>query len=479
MALGFAFSQFLPARWRPTHRGSRPGALVVALSFVMSGLAQLFGAPSALAQEQAAAPAGTLQKFVILSRHGVRSPIPSPDELKTWTASTWPIWRCPTNDNPNKVCDRGQLTPQGRTLAEQMGTYYRIYLANVLPVNQCPAESEVFFLADLDERTKDTGLALLRGFQPTCDIAKYFHTATPPPPNRIFHTVRSGGRCKLDAARAERAILDRAGGSLSNITKALANELRTAQTTLRCCQRDLCSATSYKCGGPLPATCALTGRLPTCPVRRPDPPISPTEVQLGGALRVASTFAELLLLEYANNFGQNDVGWGRIPREQLTRVFRLHTSAFDLEQRAPYVAALQGSMLLRKIQLALKDETDGRSGTAPSGAKFVAYVGHDTNIANLGGMLELSWQQPGYQKDQTPPAGALTFELREDAPGIRNVYVSYAAQSLEDMRNLKGDHPVKSPVSVPSCSTTETGFPCRLDRFDALVNSKLDPDCSQ
>jgi len=33
-----------------------------------------------------------------------------------------------------------------------------------------------------------------------------------------------------------------------------------------------------------------------------------------------------------------------------------------------------------------------------------------------------------------PPARALTFELREAGPGIRNVYVSYVAQSLDDMR---------------------------------------------
>lgn len=31
-------------------------------------------------------------------------------------------------------------------------------------------------------------------------------------------------------------------------------------------------------------------------------------------------------------------------------------------------------MLLRKMLLALKDESDGKPGTAPAGAKFVAYV---------------------------------------------------------------------------------------------------------
>jgi hypothetical protein len=32
-------------------------------------------------------------------------------------------------------------------------------------------------------------------------------------------------------------------------------------------------------------------------------------------------------------------------------------------------------MLMQKILLALNDETDGKPGTAPPGAKLVAYVG--------------------------------------------------------------------------------------------------------
>jgi 4-phytase/acid phosphatase len=431
----------------------------------------------AVAQDATQAAAGTLLKFVILSRHGVRSPIPSESELNAWTASPWPTWRCPTPDTPNKVCDSGQLTPQGRILAEQMGTYYRAYLSSLLPSFQCPTADEVFFWADATERTKDTGLALLRGFRPSCDATRYFHTL-PPRPDRIFHADLpvTGGRCQLDPARAERDILARAGGSLSKIVQSLQNELKTAQNTLQCCQQNLCqTAWSRKCRQPLPApnACTLVDRLPSCIVA------SATKVELGGALRIASTFAELLLLEYANGFPESDVGWGRITRADIVSVFRLHTTAFDLEQRTPYVAALQGSMLLKKILLALTNENDDSQGTAPPGAKFVAYVGHDTNIANLGGMLGLSWQQPGYQRDQTPPAGALAFELRAAGLGIPNVYVSYIAQALDDMRDLKGDRPERTPVFVPNCSASATGFPCPLDRFAALVNQKLDPNCSQ
>ncbi len=103
-------------------------------------------------------------------------------------------------------------------------------------------------------------------------------------------------------------------------------------------------------------------------------------------------------------------------------------------------------------------------------------MGHDTNIANVAGMLDLSWTQPGYQRNQTPPAGALAFELREEA-GIRNVNVFYVAQSLEDMHAGKGDRPIPTPVPVPNCG--ESGAACTLEKFETLVTQKLDPNCSQ
>ena len=464
------------------------GRLIAALGLVGLALAQPGAVPLAWAQEVAPA---TLKKFVILSRHGVRSPIPEPSELASWTASeqSWPTWRCANG----KECERGQLTPRGQELATQMGAYYRRYLASFLPETAdkpCPvpidpkdpkSPNELFLWADVgDERTRDTGLALLRGFRPGCDSAAYFHTQAPKDP--IFHSV-AGNDCKLDPIRAEQDMMHQAKGSLSGVLQRLQTELATAQKVLRCCQPELCQATWKMCpsGLPQPEKCRLDQELPTCLVPKPTSS-TPTQVQLGGALRIASTFAEILLLEYANGFKNEDVGWGKVTREQMTPLFRLHTTAFDIEQRTPYVAALQGSPLLRRILLALQvkhdKDDDKRPGVAPAGTRFVAYIGHDTNIANIGGMLDLHWQQPGYQQDQMPPAGALTFELREEA-GARNVYVAYVAQSLDDMRNRTGERPVRTPVSVPGCSSTAAGFPCPFDALESLVKSKLDPNCSQ
>ena len=105
---------------------------------------------------------------------------------------------------------------------------------------------------------------------------------------------------------------------------------------------------------------------------------------------------------------------------------------------------------------------DGKPGSAPAGAKLAAYIGHDTNIANVGGMLGLSWQPPRYQKDQMPPAGALLFKLRERAPGERLVNVAYVAQSLDDMRNGTGTKSVRTPVAVPGRGGRRAMPACRV-----------------
>ena len=92
-------------------------------------------------------------------------------------------------------------------------------------------------------------------------------------------------------------------------------------------------------------------------------------------------------------------------------------------------------------------------------------------------MLGLSSHQPGYQKDQTPPAGALLFELRETAPNVRQVSVSYVAQSLDDMRNGTGTQPLRTPVLVPGCGAGASQ--CPLSDFAKVVEAVLDRACTQ
>ena len=168
----------------------------------------------------------------------------------------------------------------------------------------------------------------------------------------------------------------------------------------------------------------------------------------------------------------------------MLQTFRLHTEEFDLMQRTPYLARRQGSALLQRVAAAVTGGHSaglGATDNAVRDAKLVAFVGHDTNIANLAGILDLTWTQPGYQRNQTPPAGALVFEVRLGADKKQRVYSSYMAQSLEQMRKMVPltleAPPVRTPLRLRGCSANTPGFPCLIDEFAVVVRNALDRDC--
>ena len=109
-------------------------------------------------------------------------------------------------------------------------------------------------------------------------------------------------------------------------------------------------------------------------------------------------------------------------------------------------------------------------------------MGHDTNIANVAGLLEIGWAIPGMQADDPSPGGALAFELLRDAGSGRHwVGVTYHAQTLEQMRTaapLDRDSPAgKSVVQFPGCAAQANGTLCPLPRFLEIARAALDPTC--
>jgi 4-phytase/acid phosphatase len=180
----------------------------------------------------------------------------------------------------------------------------------------------------------------------------------------------------------------------------------------------------------------------------------------------------------------NQVAWGRLNPTQMLQTFRLYTEAFDLMERTPYLARRQGSALLMRAAAAVTGGHSsglGATDNAVRDAKFIAYVGHDTNIANLASIMDVTWTQPGYQRNQTPPAGALVFEVRLGSDKKQRVYTSYLAQSLEQMRRVTPltleAPPLKTPLRLRGCNANTPGFPCLIDEFSVAIRNALDRDC--
>src|SRR5207248_391930 len=202
----------------------------------------------------------------------------------------------------------------------------------------------------------------------------------------LFHPVEAG-ICSINAELAQNAVLGRVGGDFESILDAYREPLTKMQSVLGCCPAKQCEAAANS------ATCTLTD-MPSG--FEPDK----NGIKLKGPVAIGSTMAEIFLLEFAEGLPVNQVAWGdAVSPMALGAMLPLHTLEFDLMERSPYLAARQGSNLAKAIVDALITDTDRVPGKS---SKLVVFVGHDTNIANIGGLLGLDWALPTYQPNQTP-----------------------------------------------------------------------------
>jgi 4-phytase / acid phosphatase len=406
-----------------------------------------------------AAPAADyeLLSAVIVSRHGVRSPIAGTPSLARIAADPWPSWPVPP----------GHLTPRGAELARLLGVYYRDYYVaqGLLPAQGCPQPGAVFTWADIDQRTRVTAQSLLDGMFPDCGLKPGYRGGAKADP--LFHPTRAG-ICRIDPARARQAVLERVGGDFRSVLSAHQSELAAMQSVLKCCAPAMCRASGAA------APCTLSD-LPTAIVGAAD------RIRLSGPIAIGSTAAEIFLLEYAENLPGQEVAWGRASTPDAMRpLWRLHTLQFDLMQRTPYLAARQASALVDRIVATMRKSIES-NGNARPGRKLTLFVGHDTNLANIGGMLGMHWALPSYLPDQTPPAGALHFELlRDRGSGRYAVRVSYIAQTLEQMREVvqldRSRPPERATASIAGCPANDDGT-CAWATFEALASKAIDRAC--
>ncbi len=430
---------------------SRAPLLLIALLIPFIGIAAAQNLP---------APKPKLSFAVILTRHGVRSPIKSAEELSTFSSEPWPVWGVPSGD----------LTPQGRKLMELLGAYYRGYFSinGLLSLNGCEDADRIHIRADVDARTRETGRALASGMMPGCTLEVHVVSGKDDP---LFSPLLAGIG-EPDRALAVAAIAGRIGG---NPTAFLAT-YRYAFYKLR--------EVLFGCAPFIPCPAEKqSGKLVLL-----DQPSTVVALKGGhaadiqGPLKIGSNLSEALLLEYANGMEGKDLGWGRLTRVKLLEIMRIHEAYADLARQTPYVARVQASNLLSHI---LRSMAQAASGTTLSGSlgksgdRVLIIAGHETNLSNLGGMLGIEWLLDGYQPMETPPGGALVFELWQQGTGAFVVNTYFIAQSLEQMRKVLplslNSPPLKAPIFLPGCSRGDGNMTCTWEEFQRTINNAVDP----
>jgi 4-phytase / acid phosphatase len=405
------------------------------------------------AQAAVAPPGGDaqLQFVVYLSRHGVRSPTGKTSQYARYSSAPWPAWDVPP----------GYLTAHGYEVMKLFGAYDRAKLAadGLLAPSGCADAANVTILADSDQRTRETGKALSEGLLPGCGLT--VHALPEGSADPLFHAMEAGA-AHPDSALAAAAIAGRIGGDANNLTAAFRPQLAALDRLLA------------GCGKVPPANAARTS-LFDIPAR-----LAPGEgdhpAELRGPLATASTLAENLLLEYTEGMTGMNLGWGCIDQATLREILELHAAEEGFAHRTPAVARMYASPLLASIAKALEQSATGKQvADAPGkpGDRVLFLVGHDTNIASVAGALGLDWIIDG-RRDDTPPGGALVFELwRARASGRYSVRVHYTAQTLDQMRESQpltaANPPSDAPVFVPACSRDDLS--CNLEDFLGLLRA--------
>jgi 4-phytase/acid phosphatase len=390
-----------------------------------------------------AQPKPELRYAVIVSRHGVRSPTWTVEQLNSYSAAPWPNWGV----------DPGILTVHGDKLMRQFGAWYREYFGaqGLLSRTGCTDSGRVYFRADSDQRTRATALAVAAGMFPGCPAADP-HALAEGEDDALFNPFAGGG-ARPDPNAAVAAVIAAAGGDIAVLAERYRVEFAELDRIL---------------GKPLPAA-----PITLVPGRGDNP------VDVTGPLRTASTLTENLLLEYTNGMSGKDLGWGRLTAANLKQVMTLHTAYADLVRRTPFIARARGSNLLAHVLDSLRQAAGGArvaGAIGDSGNRILFLSGHDTNLSNLCGMLGLTWDLPGYASGDTPPGGALVFELWRSS-GKYSVRTMYAVQSLEQMHGAiplnAQKPPLRAPLRIAGCSGA-TRSDCVWEEFQKVVEGTID-----
>ena len=396
-------------------------------------------------------------KFVVyLSRHGVRSPTGLPAEYNPYSLAPWPAWDVPP----------GYLTAHGYKLMKLFGAYDRMELAKegLLSPSGCEDASKISFYADSDERTRETGKAIAEGLLPGCPVpVKFLPEGTNDP---LFHyhptPAQLGATTPIQAAAA---IAGRMGGNPANLAEAYRPQLKALDKILATCGTASPSQSKRISLFDVPATLAPGSGGHVAELRSP--------------LNTASTLVENLLLEYTQGMDASSVGWGCVDEAKLRSLMVLHTAATDFTERTTVMAQIGASNLLVHINDAMEQAVTQKTipGTPSKPSDRALFlIGHDTNLTNVAGLLNLTWIADG-RRDDTPPGGALIFELWQDSKTLEFLVRTYfTVQTLEQMRlstTLTLSNPSERvPVILPNCSRED--FSCTWSTFSQTIKLAID-----
>jgi 4-phytase/acid phosphatase len=443
------------------------------LKIVLTGLlfAVVMEGP-VLAQTIKAVDDGTVLKQIILfGRHSIRSA----------TTGTNSLDECSANPFPDFVgVPVGYLTPRGQQAAGLLGSYFHDYLLHegLLTGDASSDLAHSYFRANIIERSYLTAAKFGAGLIPGANIPVHtYYPTNPAVADPVFDPILAGF-ATVDPVRALTEVQG-VFGSGTNLSSAYSGELSLISKVL------YPPGTQPLYPGTSPTNNAPPGSFDptTVPITLTTnvPPYYTGKVIDMGGLDSTVSAADPFVMQYADDFPTNDVGWGRLTLDELSQQTRLVTLQFNICMRQPYLARVQSSsaashVLRSMLQVTGGAPLDGAFGDPQS--QVLVIISSDGYVAGLAGLLDAHWSFPGYQPDFCAPGGALVFELRQvKTNGQYLVRVFYTAQTFDQLRNLTTvtleEPPATMQLLIPGGSNSATNLDVNFTTFTNLMNAAI------
>ena len=385
--------------------------------------AVLFVCLLGIAGQAAAKETWTLQRAVMVMRHGVRPPTKAQVLPEGVTNRAWPDWDVPF----------GNLTTHGAQAIARLGEFDRSAYAGLIG-DGCPDVHTVRIVADTDQRTLKTAEAWASTALPGCapDI-EHVPLDQADPRFSPFEQDKLPDAAPM-LASAEAALPT---GGMAAVDAANHDRLARLSTLLGCTGEAACNLAD------------MSTHLDAAKGR----------VKIDGGIDIGSTAGEVLMLEYADGKPLDQVGWGLAERDTIRDLLNLHALEFQLVARPKAIAAFAAAPLLAEIRRGL---------FATDTARLTVLVGHDSNLAYLGGALGLHWTGGDFAPDDIPPGGALVFEKWRSTAGREVVIVRFRSQTLDEIRNLTPlGEGASAALPQPGCGGRTA---CTAGRFSAVLD---------
>jgi 4-phytase/acid phosphatase len=434
-----------------------------------------------LAQTIKAMDDGTvLKEIIFFGRHSIR----------TATSGTNSLDQCSANPFPDFVgVTVGYLTTNGQQAAGLLGSYFHEYLLHegLLTGDASSDLARSYFRANTIERSYMTAAKFGVGLIPHANIP--VHTYPSGNPDPVFDPLLATNAI-VDPVRAL-AEVQGVFGSGTNLSSAYSGELSLISKLLYppgtqprypgiSPTNNAPPAPPAPPGSFDPTTVPITLTI-SAPLTNGGPPYYTGNVIAMGGLASVVTAADPFVMQYADGFTNNDVGWGQLTLDALSQQTRINTLQIEIAMRQPYLARVQSSSAASHI---LRTMIQTLSGEPLAGAfgdtntQIHVIVSSDFYLAGLAGLLDAHWLLPGYQPDFCPPGGTLVFELRQvRATGQYLVRVFYTAQTFDQLRNLTpltlAEPPATMQLLIPGCSSPATNLDVSFLSFSNLLNAAI------